>query len=283
MNISPQLPKITKGRPSTVTLQGLYEYIESLEKRREEREAKLQKELEAMLENKFASLEDTIQKQIENKIELLENKMESMETRLQVIEKQNQDTNQPSQQGDVDNLESLKMKDMIKELEEKVNSRLTLNNVVDKLDIKPIKDDMKKLIELDHERNKRALNLIIFGLKEEVDEDTLALAQTKLHNRLQIETVCLTEATRLGKLTENKGRLIRIKVSSTDHKHDILSKTSSLKGTGIFINEDLIPEDQAELRKEVQKVKEARKEGKWAIIRNRKAFIRDRNQKDSNQ
>ena len=72
-------------------------------------------------------------------------------------------------------------------------------------------------------------------------------------------------------------------MTSTDNKYDILSKTSSLKGTGIFINEDLIPEDQAELRKEVQKVKEARKEGKWAIIRNRKAFIRDRNQKDSNQ
>ena len=67
------------------------------------------------------------------------------------------------------------------------------------------------------------------------------------------------------------------------YKYDILSKTSSLKGIGIFINEDLIPEDQAELRKEVQKVKEARKEGKWAIIRNRKAVIRDRNQKDSNK
>ena len=61
----------------------------------------------------------------------------------------------------------------------------------------------------------------------------------------------------------------------------MLSKIASLKGTGIFINEDLIPEDQEELRKEVQKVKEARKEGKWAIIRNRKAFIQDRNQKDS--
>jgi len=57
----------------------------------------------------------------------------------------------------------------------------------------------------------------------------------------------------------------------------------SLKGTGIFINEDLVSEDQAELRKEVQKVKEARKEGKWEIIRNRKAIIRDRNQKDSNK
>jgi len=89
MNNSQQLPKITKGRPSTVTLQSRYEYIESLEKHREEREVKLQTELAAMLENKFTSLEDKIQKQRENKIELLENKMEAMETRLQVIEKQN--------------------------------------------------------------------------------------------------------------------------------------------------------------------------------------------------
>jgi len=74
------------------------------------------------------------------------------------------------------------MKDIIKELEEKVNSCLILNNVVDKLDIKPIKDEMKKIIELDHERNKRTLNLIIFGLKEEVDDDTLALTHTELHN-----------------------------------------------------------------------------------------------------
>ena len=64
MNNSPQLPKITKGRPSTVTLKSLYEYIESLEKRREEREVKLQTQLDAMLENKFTYVEDKIQKQI---------------------------------------------------------------------------------------------------------------------------------------------------------------------------------------------------------------------------
>ena len=105
-----------------------------------------------------------------------------------------------------------------------------------KLDIKPIKEEIKILIELDHEHKKRDLNLIIFGLKEEVDEDTLSISQTKLHNRLQIETTCLTKATRLGKLIENKGRLIQIKVNSTYNKYDIISKTSSLKGTGIFIN-----------------------------------------------
>ena len=48
-----------------------------------------------------------------------------------------------------------------------------------------------------------------------------------------------------SKLTENKGRLIQIKVSYTHHESDIVSKTSSLKGMGIYINEDLIPKDQA--------------------------------------
>ena len=112
---------------------------------------------------------------------------------------------------------------------------------------------------------------------------TLAIAKTKLHNRLQIETISLIEENRLGKLIENKERIIRVKVSSTEQKYKILSKTSSLKGSRIFINKDLILEDQVELRKEVQKVKEARKEGKWALIINMKVFIRDINQKDRNK
>jgi len=51
----------------------------------------------------------------------------------------------------------------------------------------------------------------------------------------------------------------------------------------IFINEYLIPEDQAELRKKVQKVKEVRKDGKWEIIRNQKVIVRDRGHKDNNK
>ena len=94
-----------------------------------------------------------------------------------------------------------------------------------KIDIKPIKYEMNKLIALDHERNKRALNLIIFCLKEEEEEDTLAIVKIELHNRLQMETTYLIEANRLGKLIENKERLIRVKVRSTEQKYNILSKT----------------------------------------------------------
>ena len=174
------------------------------------------------------------------------------------------------------------MKDRIKELEEKLTNNLTLNNLENKSDIKPIKEEMNKLIELDHEHNKRALNLIIFGIKEQQEEDTLAIVKEELKNKSQIDTTYLIEAKRLGKIIDHKDTLIRVKVSCNDHKYSILSKSPSLKGLGIFINEDLIPEDQVELRKEVQKVKEAKKEGKWTIIRNRKTIVRDRDQKDNN-
>jgi flagellar biosynthesis chaperone FliJ len=55
------IPKSIKRKPSKVTLDNIYENIESLEKYREERESKLQSDLEAMLDNKFRSLEDKIQ------------------------------------------------------------------------------------------------------------------------------------------------------------------------------------------------------------------------------
>jgi hypothetical protein len=54
---------------------------------------------------------------------------------------------------------------MIKELEEKLTNNLTLINMENILDIKPIKEEMNKLIELDLEHRKRALNLIILLIK----------------------------------------------------------------------------------------------------------------------
>ena len=39
------------------------------------------------------------------------------------------------------------MKDLIKELDENFNNNLTVNSVAGKLDIKPIKEEMKKLID----------------------------------------------------------------------------------------------------------------------------------------
>jgi hypothetical protein len=233
--------------------------LETLEKRSEERDVKLQIELEAMIDKK---IKDTIQTQIEDRFLGFKSELQTMKDRIQEMEKYKQST----QEGGVE--ENHNLRDRIKELEEKLTNNLTLSNMENKLDIKPIKEEMNKLIELDHEHNKRALSLVIFGIKEQQEEDTLAIVKEEFKNKSQIDTTYIIEAKRLGKIIDHKDRLIRVKVSCNDHKYSILSKSLSLKGSRIFINEDLIPEDQAELMKEVQKVKEARKEGKWAIIRN---------------
>jgi hypothetical protein len=68
-----------------------------------------------------------------------------MEDRIQEMEKQKQST----QEGEVE--ENHNLRDRIKELEEKLTNNLTLSNLENKLDIKPIKEEMNKLIELDHE------------------------------------------------------------------------------------------------------------------------------------
>jgi hypothetical protein len=94
-----------------------------------------------------------------------------MKDMIQEMEKNKQST----QEGEVE--ENHNLRDRIKELEEKLTKNLTLSNLENKLDIKPIKEEMNKLIELDHEHNQRALNLIIFGIKEQQEEDTLAIVK----------------------------------------------------------------------------------------------------------
>jgi hypothetical protein len=73
--------------------------------------------------------------------------------------------------------ENYNLRDRIKELKENLTNNLTLSNMENKLDIKGIKEEMNKLIKLDHDHNKRALNLIIFGIKEQQEEDTLAIVK----------------------------------------------------------------------------------------------------------
>ena len=52
-----------------------------------------------------------------------------METRLQVMEKQSQETKLWTYQGDADTSENIKSKDMIKEIEEKITKNMTLNSL----------------------------------------------------------------------------------------------------------------------------------------------------------
>ena len=147
---------------------------------------------------------------MENKLLGFQTQLHKMEARLQEIEKRNQEQKQSMKEEEVD--ENSNLRDKIKELEDKTINDLALNSVEHKLDIKLIKEEMNKLIKLDHEHNKRALNLIIFGIKEQQEEDMLEIVKEELNNNSQIDTTYLIETKRLGKIIDHKDRLIRSKL-----------------------------------------------------------------------
>jgi hypothetical protein len=162
---------------------------------------------------------------VEDRFLGVKSELQTMKDMIQEIEKHKQLT----QEGEAE--ENHNLRDNIKELEEKLTNNLTLSNLENKLNIKPIKGEMNKLIELDHESNKRALNLIIFCIKEQQEEDRLAIVKEQLNNKSKINTTYLIEAKRLGKIIDHKDRLICVKVSCNDHKYSILTKSLSLKGS----------------------------------------------------
>jgi hypothetical protein len=133
-------------------------------------------------------IKDTIQTQLEDRFLGFKSELQTMKDRIQEMEKHRQST-----QGGVE--ENHNLRDRIKELEEKLTNNLTLSNMENKLNIKPIKEEMNKLIELDHEHelNKRALNLTNFGIKEQQEEDRLAIVKEELNNKSQIDTTYLIE------------------------------------------------------------------------------------------
>jgi len=59
------------------------------------------------------------------------------------------------------------LKSEIKNLKEQLNNHPSLNNTESKLYIKPIKEEISKLIELNHEHHKRVLHLIIASIEEQ--------------------------------------------------------------------------------------------------------------------
>ena len=90
--------------------------------------------LEAMLDKKIRLFKDTIQTQIEDIFLGFKSELQTMKDRIQEMEKHKQST----QEGGVEGNHNLI--DKIKELEEKLTKNLTLNNIENKLDIKPIKE-----------------------------------------------------------------------------------------------------------------------------------------------
>ena len=99
------------------------------------------------------------------------------------------------------------------------------------------------------------------------------LARDFLRDKLNW-TGYIQQANRIGRKTKNgKDRHVRVSLKSIEDKMDILNNSGLLKGTHIYLDEDLTPEQQDERRKEWEKVKSARDAGKWVWLKNGKSQV----------
>lgn len=177
-------------------------------------------------------------------------------------------------QSDLDELRS-----EVKVLQrEKKEDKEKIQLLMEQLQIKTsvIKELEDKTTYLD-DYNRRK-NLQIVGVEEDNNESweqTAVKVNKIVEEKLQLPKVDIERAHRVGLRRDNVSRPIVARFSRFCDREAILRNARKLRGTNIFINEDLSPASQAVKREQMPLLHQARREGKIAYFRYTKLIIRD--------
>ena len=148
---------------------------------------------------------------------------------------------------------------------------------------KTIKDDLSAIEDkVDYlENQSRRNNIRISGLAEEVNEDwssTEEKVKSLISEKLELDTNAMVfeRAHRTGKRRPNKPRQIVAKLLSYKDRDRIIQASKKLKGTGIYVNEDLSSRVIQRRKQQQDKLIEARKDGKIAYFNMDRLIIKPR-------
>lgn len=162
------------------------------------------------------------------------------------------------------------------------------DNVEYQVVISSLKEEVKKgenqIRELQEKANyqedfTRRNNLQIIGLEEKVGETweqtTVQISQL-LEQKLQLPNIQIEGAHRVGRRDDHRPRPVVAQFSRYADREAVLRNVTKLRGTKIFINEDLCPASQAVRKAQLPQLKQARSEGKVAFFRHTKLIIKER-------
>ena len=207
-------------------------------------------------ERAFKTAMDTIVKQMNDQISKLEAEVSDLTTSLEFT------------QHEVDELKANAREQNKEKNEDKA--------AIEKL-VKKAKDLEEKVIyQEDYSRRK---NLRISGLEERVNEtweQTSAAVASLLESKLQLPGVVLERAHRVGPRSDAKPRTVVARFTRYGDRDAAIRRGSYLKGTNIFLNEDLSAASQAIKKAQMPLFKQARAEGKIAFFRHTKLIIREK-------
>ena len=117
------------------------------------------------------------------------------------------------------------------------------------------------------QRSYRRNNFIISGLPEGPKESGKEVVHEFLEEKLGIRDISISNAMRLGRIRDDeKSRLVLVTTSSFSEKMSVMKVKNRLKGTHIFINEDLTPLQRSQRRRLWEACQKARSDGKKAYV-----------------
>lgn len=220
---------------------------------------------------------------------LLDNQNQAYRDALEIFLKQNNE-NFKSLQVTVNDLKcSLEFTQ--KEVED-LKAEVKKNKQERKSDIETIKkleEDLKTsndtIEQLENRANymedySRRNNLQIVGLEERPDgenwEQTTAKVNNLLEEKLQIPNLEIERAHRVGSRDDHRPRPIVARFTKFEHREAVMRNLTKLRGTRIFVNEDLCPASQRIRAAQLPQMKQARSEGKIAFFRHTRLIIKER-------
>ena len=154
-----------------------------------------------------------------------------------------------------------------------------------------LQDSENKIMDLEERFNyqedySRRNNLCISGLEEPLNNETWEQTSARVSelflNKLQLPIMNLERAHRVGPVSMSRPRTVVVRFERFGDREAVLRNARKLKGTRVFINEDLCAASQAKKQSQFPLMKKARSQGKIAYFKYTRLIIKDRMGQQSN-
>ncbi|KAK3853303.1 hypothetical protein Pcinc_040147 [Petrolisthes cinctipes] len=163
--------------------------------------------------------------------------------------------------------------------QDKKNDREVIKGLKEELQVSgKIAKELEEKVNYQDDYSRRN-NLQIIGVEEQGGEtweqtanQVLKLFEEKLH----LPNLQLERAHRVGRREDYRGRPNIARFSKFGDREAVMRSVTRLRGTNIFINEDLCPASQDIRRAQLPQLKKARSEGKIAYFRHTRLIIREK-------
>ncbi|KAK3853938.1 hypothetical protein Pcinc_039550 [Petrolisthes cinctipes] len=195
---------------------------------------------------------------------------EQFKSRIQEAEATIQDLSRSLEftQADVKDLQN-----EVKELR-KLQSESVAPNDVLKSQVK----DLEHRLNYQEDYSRRN-NLRISGIVEkpgETWEETAISVSKLIEEKLQLPAVKLERAHRTGPVSSSRPRIVTARFEKFHEREAVMRNARKLKGSNIYIDEDLCPTSQEIRKSQIPLMKKARAEGKIAFFKHTRLIIKDK-------